>query len=103
MINIRTLKKLTDGQGLTLKGGTPITYKSGYQVADIGIETADIQVAITTIRKTYKGDCGIWFSDGIYYIDHSFRIATKRQALEIGREHNQISILKWANMSLIYC
>lgn len=103
MINIRTLKKLTDGQGLTLKGGAPITYKSGYQVADIGIETADIQAAITAIRKDYKGNCGVWYSNGVYYIYHSFRIATKRDALAIGKIHNQISILKWANMSLIYC
>ena len=103
MINIRTLRKLQNNDGLTLKNGKIITYKSGYQVADCGIETADIQVAITVVRKTYNGNCGIWFSDGIYYIDHSFRITTKRQALEIGREHNQISILKWADMSLVYC
>lgn len=103
MINIRTLRKLQNNDGLTLKNGKIITYKSGYQVADCGIETADIQVAITAVRKTYNGNCGIWFSDGIYYIDHSFRISTKRQALEIGREHNQISILKWADMSLVYC
>lgn len=103
MINIRTLRKLTDGQGLTLKGGKPITYKSGYQVADMGIETADITIAIKAIRQEYKGNCGVWLNNGIYYIDHSFRIATKRQALEIGQKHNQISILKWADMSLVYC
>ena len=103
MINIRTLRKLTDGQGLTLKGGKPITYKSGYQVADTGIETTDIAVAIAVVRKDYKGNCGIWYSNGVYYIDHSFRIATKRDALAIGKIHNQISILKWADMSLIYC
>ena len=103
MINIRTLRKLTDGQGLTLKDGRPITYKSGYQVADTGIETTDIAVAIAVVRKDYKGNCGIWYSNGVYYIDHSFRIATKRDALAIGKIHNQISILKWADMSLIYC
>ena len=30
MINIRTLKKLTNNDGLTLKAGKIITYKSGW-------------------------------------------------------------------------
>lgn len=102
MINIRTIKKLKEEEGLTLKKGKPITYKTGYQVAVYGIETTDPEVAIKTVRK-YKGNCGIWYSNGIYYIDKSFRITTKRDALSLGRECKQISILKWADMSLIYC
>lgn len=39
MINIRSIRKLQDNDGLTLKNGKPITYKSGYQVATEGIET----------------------------------------------------------------
>jgi hypothetical protein len=31
------------------------------------------------------------------------RLATKREALEIGRAHNQISVLCWRTMSLAYC
>ena len=30
MINIRTLRKLTNNEGLTLKNGKVITYKTGY-------------------------------------------------------------------------
>lgn len=103
MINIRTLKKLQDGDGLTLKQGKPISYKSGYQVATEGIETTDPEIAIIAVRKTYAGNCGIWFENGIYYIDKSHRVSTKRDALELGRKCNQISILKWSNMTLIYC
>lgn len=102
MINIRTLKKLQNNDGLTLKNGKIIVYKSGYQVATEGLETTDINKAMEYI-KAYNGNCGIWFSNGIYYIDKSKRISTKKQALTIGKECNQISILKWANMSLIYC
>lgn len=29
MINIRTIRKLTENDGLTLKNGKPITYKTG--------------------------------------------------------------------------
>ena len=38
MINIRTLRKITNNGGLTLKAGKPITYKSGWQVATEGVE-----------------------------------------------------------------
>ena len=102
MINIRTLKKLANNDGLTLKNGKLITYKTGYQVATEGLETADIQEAMKMIRN-YNGNCGVWFSEGIYYIDKSHRVSTKREALEIGRRCNQISVLKWATMGLVYC
>lgn len=46
MINIRTLKKLTNNDGLTLKNGKVITYKTGYQVATEGLETTDQQTAM---------------------------------------------------------
>ena len=102
MINIRSIIKLTNNDGLTLKKGKKITYKSGYQVATEGIATTDPREAINAV-KTYGGNCGIWFENGIYYIDLSRRVNTKREALEIGRACNQISVLKWADMSLIYC
>ena len=102
MINIRTLKGLKDNDGLTLKNGKRITYKSGYQVATEGIETTDVREAMDWI-KVNGGNCGVWFSNGVYYIDKSHRESTKRKALEIGRACKQISILKWSNMSLIYC
>ena len=102
MINIRSIRGLKDNDGLTLKGGKRITYKSGYQVATEGIETTSAREAINAV-KTYNGDCGIWFSNGIYYIDKSHRVDTKKKALEVGRAHNQISVLNWRNMGLVYC
>lgn len=102
MINIRTIRKLTNDDGLTLKAGRIVTYKTGYQVADHGVECTTAEAAIQAVREL-EGNCGIWYSEGIYYIDHSFRVSTKKEALKIGREHNQISVLKWSNMSLIYC
>lgn len=47
MINIRTIRKLTDGDGFTLKYGKMIRYKTGWQVADYGIEITSAQEAIT--------------------------------------------------------
>lgn len=102
MINIRSILKLTNNDGLTLKKGKKITYKTGFQVATEGIETRDPREAINAV-KTYGGNCGIWFADGIYYIDKSHRVSTKREALEVGRACNQISVLNWRNMGLVYC
>lgn len=96
------LKALKNNDGLTLKDGKAITYKTGYQVADYGVECKTLEEAEKAIAEM-NGTCGIWFSDGIYYVDHSFRVNTKKEALEIGRAHNQISVLKWSDMSLVYC
>ena len=102
MINIRRILKLKENDGLTLKKGKMITYKSGYQVATEGIETKSPREAINAV-KAYNGDCGVWFSKGIYYIDRSHRVNTKREALKIGKVHNQISVLCWRTMRLAYC
>ena len=102
MINIRTLRKLANNDGLTLKKGKPVTYKTGYQVATEGLEATDQKEAMTMI-KAYGGNCGIWYSEGIYYIDKSHRVSTKKEALAVGRACNQISVLRWSNMGLIYC
>ena len=102
MINIRTIKKLVNNEGLTLKNGKLIEYKTGWQVAIYGVEVQTAREAINAV-KAYGGNCGVWFADGIYYIDKSFRVNTKREALEIGREHNQISIFGWQRKNLAYC
>lgn len=101
-INVETLKGLKNNDGLTLKNMQAIIYKTGYQVATEGFETKNPEDAMKKIQD-YSGNCGVWYSDGIYYIDKSHRESTKRKALEIGRKCNQISILKWADMSLVYC
>lgn len=102
MINIRSILKLAENDGMTLKNGNKIIYKSGWQVATEGVECKTARDAMNAV-KAYNGNCGVWYSEGIYYVDKSKRVSTKREAMEIGRACNQISILKWANMSLAYC
>lgn len=102
MINVRTMRKLANNDGLTLKNGKIITYKTGWQVADYGKEANTPEDAIRIVKEM-KGNCGIWYSDGIYYIDHSMRISTKHEAMRIGKKFNQISILRWQGMKLVYC
>lgn len=98
----KMLISLREEEGATLKKYALISYKSGWQVATEGIETKDVKVALKAIQD-YEGTCGIWLSKGVYYIDKSKRVKTKREALKIGREHNQISILNWRTMGLTYC
>ena len=102
MINIRTIRKLGENDGLTLKGGKSITYKSGWQVATEGVECKTAREAINAV-KAYNGTCGVWYAGGVYYIDKSHRVSTKREAMEIGRKCNQISVLRWRDMTLAYC
>lgn len=99
---IEAIVNLKESEGLTIKNYQSITYKSGWQVADYGVECDNVQDAITAIAR-YNGNCGVWLEKGIYYIDHSFRVNTKREALEVGRKYNQISVLSWSNMKLVYC
>lgn len=102
MINIRTIRKLTENDGLTLKNGKPITYKTGWQVATEGIECRTAKEAIKAVRA-YGGNCGVWLAEGIFYVDKSYRVDTKKKALEIGKNHSQISVFGWARKNLAYC
>lgn len=102
MINIRSILNLTNNDGLTLKKGKKIAYKTGWQVATEGVECHTAREAINAV-KAYNGNCGVWFADGIYYIDKSHRVDTKHEAMEVGKACNQISVLNWRNMKLAYC
>ena len=96
------IKNLKEEDGITLKNFEPVTYKSGYQVASEGKETSSIIEAINIVKE-YAGAAGVWLYKGVYYVDKSFRVKTKKEALRIGKENNQISVLKWETMDLIYC
>ena len=98
---LHQLLMLKNNDGLTLKAYKPVQYKTGWQVADLGIETRLVEEAVDAI-VAMNGNAGVWYSEGVWYIDHSFRVATKKVAIEIGKRYNQQSILKWSNMSLTW-
>lgn len=56
MINIRSILKLAENDGMTLKKGNKITYKSGWQVATEGVECKTAREAINAV-KAYGGNC----------------------------------------------
>ena len=60
MINIRSIRKLANNDGLTLKAGKPIRYKSGWQVATHGIECTTAEEAIKAAVNDYKKKLNNW-------------------------------------------
>ena len=97
-INVRTIRNLQDNEGLTLRNGKIVEYKTGWQVGITGIECHTAEEVSILLHKGLgrKGNIGIWFSQGIYYVDISRRIPTKKSALAVGKIMRQQSIYGWA-------
>lgn len=107
-VNVRTIRNLKENDGLTLRNGKIVRYKSGWQVGITGVEckTPEEVSKILHSELGRKGNIGIWLSNGIYYVDISKRVATKAKALTIGRATNQQSIYAWADRQhgqLVWC
>lgn len=107
-INVRTIRNIAENGGLTLRNGKIVEYKTGWQVGIKGIEvkTAEEVSRILHSDLGRKGNIGIWYSGGIYYIDVNKRITTKKDALIIGKLMNQQSIYGWAPRKegqLVWC
>ncbi len=85
-----------------------IQLKSGYQVskcdlliipaADLTKEIVKGLIAKITARGEYLG---LWIDNGNVYVDISCRVATKREAMQMGRDLNQMSVLRWADMECL--
>ena len=90
-INVRTIRNIEEGQGLTLRNGKIVEYKTGWQVGITGItcKTPEEVSALLHSGLGRHGNVGIWLSGGIYYIDVSKRVTTKKDALAVGRVMNQ--------------
>lgn len=57
MLNM--LMALNNNDGLTLKGYKSVSYKSGWQVADTGVECYTVDEALKAI-EAMNGTCGVW-------------------------------------------
>lgn len=107
-INVRTIRNLADNEGLTLRNGKIVEYKTGWQVGIQGVECHTPEEVSALLHKGMgrKGNIGIWLSNGIYYVDISKRITTKQNALKVGKLMNQQSIYGWAPRKagqLVWC
>ena len=96
-INVRTIRNIAEDGGLTLRNGKIVEYKTGLQVGITGItcKTPEEVSALLHSGLGRHGNIGIWLHEGIYYIDISKRISTKKEALAVGKVMNQDSIYGW--------
>jgi hypothetical protein len=96
-INVRTIRNIREGEGLTLRNGKIVEYKTGWQVGITGVtcKTPEEVSALLHHGLGRNGNIGIWLSEGTYYIDVSRRITTKKNAVAVGRAMNQQSIYGW--------
>ena len=101
---------IKNGGATINKKGAMVTLKSGYQVSKkdilkIAVDKFNEQIINNIIHNNLKrGEyAGFWVEDGYVYADISERISTKHEALAIGKQRKQISILNWRNMGIVYC
>lgn len=109
-INVRTLRKLTQNQGLTLRNGKIVEYRSGYQVSTtLGVKCLSPESAIqfvrffTTQAKDQGRNVGVWLYNGVYYVDVGNRIDGKKKALEAAQDAKQLSIYGWKQERVEWC
>lgn len=100
-INIEALRDLVNDDGMTLQNYSAVSYDTGYQVATHGYETSDPAAAMKIIDKL-SGNCGVWYSGGVYYIDMSYHVLDYDDAIETGILNNQQSVYDWKNNCLIW-
>lgn len=108
-ITLATIKSIKRNGGATInKYGVRVYMKSGYQVSKcdllvIPVDELNKLVIIELIKKlSNRGDyLGVWIDGDKAYIDISCRIDTKSKAIAMGRELNQLTILRWSDMECL--
>lgn len=108
-ITLATIKSIKRNGGATInKYGERVSMKSGYQVSKCDLLILPVDELNKLIVKELLGKLvsrgdylGLWIDNGNVYIDISCRIATKHEAMERGRELNQLSVLRWRDMECL--
>lgn len=104
-INVRTVRRLTSGQGFILRNGKIVKYKGGWQVAtDYGVKVYNPEDAMKWTRiltqiiagSSMARNVSVWYKDGAYYVSCGKRIPTKKEAIAQGQKANQTSIYSWS-------
>lgn len=104
---LKLIQNLKENDGFTVINGKVGEHTDGWQVGLKGTIAKSAIGAYDALKfmqaENRNCDVGVWFSEGIYYIDISTCIQDYIQALALGQEHNQISIFGWKNKELAYC
>lgn len=101
MINVRTIKKMLDGDTLNLKNGKIKKYKGGFQVDILPIELSTPERALEYIKMhaDYMHlSFSIKFKNGKYYVSRTDHAYTRRQARELAEKYKNATIYEWQNL-----
>lgn len=104
-----TVKSIIKNGGATInRHGVRVSMRTGYQVSKcdlyiVPLESFTKHLLFDALSKLNSSSeyVGVWIDNGSAYIDISCRIATKNKAMQIGKELNQLSILRWADMECL--
>jgi hypothetical protein len=101
MINVRTIRKMQDGDTLNIKNGKIKKYKGGFQVNIATYECEQPEKAMEIARTLNRmiGNCSIQFKNGKYYVSTTEHAYTRRQAREIANEMGVNKIYEWQNLA----
>ena len=104
---IQLLKQIRkENSGATLSNYKKIKYPFGYQYS---ITENTEENATANIYKAYemiqalKGNCGIWYDGGLFYVEESYRAESFNDAMRLACEHNQKTIYDWRHDRYIEC
>lgn len=90
--------------GATLENYLPIHHDAGYQYSTTengsGNSTDDIETAAAMIDRL-KGTCGVWYDNGIFYVETSYHAATLENAMNAAKKARQLTIYDWKNDTYI--
>jgi hypothetical protein len=102
---------VTGGLTITKVNGKPeaVRFNKGYQVSKTGINFNDLDEALKNLERLanelQEGDSwyiGLWHQDGTLYIEPSYHIENRDEAIKVGVYHKQESIYDWENDDLIW-
>ena len=91
--------------GATIKRGKIVSYKKGFQVAVNSTEQKfqALSEAIDYLKAQKLESVGLWLDKGIWYMDtNTKRFTSKRKALKVAQQSQQLAIWDWKNGASIY-
>jgi hypothetical protein len=98
-------KQIASNGGATIKRGKIVSYKKGFQVAVNSTEQKfeALSEAIEYLKALKLDSVGLWLDKGIWYMDtNTKRFTSKRKALKVAQQSQQLAIWDWKNGVSIY-
>ena len=99
---LQRIKK--ENSGLTLKDYKSIHYETGFQYSktENGSTNTCVSVGMAcAMVQSFNGTCGIWYDNGLFYIETSYHTEDLHEAYIMARKYHQKSIYAWLTDSYL--